>query len=169
MNVVLGQRMAERVVDLGVREDRIRVIPNWADGANIVPVEPAANALRREWQLGDAFVVGYSGNLGRVHEIDTLLEAITILETQEATVTATAGPAAAAIREATPPPRVLWLFIGSGALYEALRAEATRRGLGRPDAFVSGVGEGELLYPNDYPEGRFYCRTVQIVAEKTIR
>jgi glycosyltransferase involved in cell wall biosynthesis len=129
MNVVLGQRMAEHVVDLGVREDRIRVIPNWADGANIVPVEPAANALRREWQLGDAFVVGYSGNLGRVHEIDTLLEAITIMETQEATVTATAGPAAAAIREATPPPRVLWLFIGSGALYEALRAEATRRGL----------------------------------------
>ncbi len=49
------------------------------------------------------------------------------------------------------------------------RAEATRRGLGRPDAFVSGVGEGELLYPNDHPEGRFYCRTVQIVAEKTIR
>lgn len=49
------------------------------------------------------------------------------------------------------------------------RAEATRRGLGRPDAFVSGVGEEQLLYPNDHPEGRFYCRTVQIVAEKTIR
>jgi glycosyltransferase involved in cell wall biosynthesis len=31
--------------------------------------------LRREWQLGDEFVVEYSGNLGRVHEFETLLDA----------------------------------------------------------------------------------------------
>jgi glycosyltransferase involved in cell wall biosynthesis len=126
MNVVLGQRMAERILALGVPADRVRVIPNWADGATIVPVEAAGNALRREWQLDSAFVVGYSGNLGRAHEIDTLLQAMTILETLGTAVT---DPARAG-GEGTPHHRrVLWLFIGSGALYELLKGEVARRGL----------------------------------------
>jgi glycosyltransferase involved in cell wall biosynthesis len=120
MNVVLGRRMAERVTGLGVPGERIRIIPNWADGAGIVPVAPAANTLRREWQLGDAFVVGYSGNLGRVHEIDTILQAMTLLERSP-----TAGGPAAAARERP----VLWLFIGSGTLLEALKAEVAHRRL----------------------------------------
>jgi glycosyltransferase involved in cell wall biosynthesis len=113
MNVVLGRRMASHLAATGVCEERIRIIPNWADGANIVPVEPAANALRRDWRLGDAFVVGYSGNLGRAHEIDTLLQAMTILEQPEGS--------------AHPP--VLWLFVGSGVLLESLKVEAARRRL----------------------------------------
>ncbi len=42
------------------------------------------------------------------------------------------------------------------------RAQATAQALGRPDARVVGIGEDRLLYANDNPEGRFYCRTVQI-------
>jgi glycosyltransferase involved in cell wall biosynthesis len=115
MNVVLGRRMAERVCALGVPGERIRIIPNWADGTGIAPIKPATNALRREWQLGDAFVVGYSGNLGRVHEIDTFLEAMTLLEKTP---------------PATAPQRpVMWLFIGSGALFDVLQAEVARRQL----------------------------------------
>jgi glycosyltransferase involved in cell wall biosynthesis len=120
MNVVLGARMAERVRGLGVPGERIRVIPNWADGAAIAPVDPAANALRREWQLSDAFVVGYSGNLGRAHEIDTFLDAMTLLEKTPPA----GGPGAVAQRRP-----VRWLFIGSGALFEVLQAEAARRRL----------------------------------------
>jgi colanic acid biosynthesis glycosyl transferase WcaI len=111
MNAVLGRRMAARVADLGVPAERIRILPNWADGTNIVPVEAAANALRRDWGLGDAFVVGYSGNLGRAHEVETLLEAMALLEAR-----------AAALQRP-----VLWLFIGSGALLEVLKAEVGRR------------------------------------------
>ncbi|MEI6089253.1 MAG: hypothetical protein WCR42_02265 [bacterium] len=33
---------------------------------------------------------------------------------------------------------------------------------------VQGVGEDTLLYNNDVPEGRFYCRTVQIVVKTPI-
>lgn len=119
-NVVLGQRMAQHVASLGVAESRIRILPNWADGANIAPVERAQNALRQEWQLGDAFVVGYSGNLGRAHEVDTLLEAMTILEEQ---AKARGGCGA-------PPRPLMWLFIGSGALLDVLKAEVSRRRLG---------------------------------------
>jgi glycosyltransferase involved in cell wall biosynthesis len=117
MNVVLGQRMAERISTLGLEEARISIVPNWANGANIVPVPPQTNALRREWALGDAFVVGYSGNLGRAHEIDTLLEAMTVLDG--------AAPAQGASHSLP----VVWLFIGSGALHDVLKAEVARRGL----------------------------------------
>jgi outer membrane protein OmpA-like peptidoglycan-associated protein len=47
----------------------------------------------------------------------------------------------------------------------ALRAEATAHALNRPDATTRGIGEARLLYPNDTPEGRFYCRTVQITVK----
>ncbi|HEX6000931.1 MAG TPA: glycosyltransferase family 4 protein [Hyphomicrobiaceae bacterium] len=117
MNVVLGQRMAEHVARLGVSAARIRILPNWADGTSIAPIPPAGNALRREWGLGDAFVVGYSGNLGRAHEIGTMLAAMTQLEQEE---TGTAAPDRRPVR---------WLFVGSGALLDELKAEAARRGL----------------------------------------
>lgn len=42
------------------------------------------------------------------------------------------------------------------------RAKATAAALNRSDATVRGIGEDRLLYSNSTPEGRFYCRTVQI-------
>ncbi len=47
----------------------------------------------------------------------------------------------------------------------AQRASATAQALARPEATTRGVGEARLLYPNDTPEGRFYCRTVQITVK----
>lgn len=42
------------------------------------------------------------------------------------------------------------------------RAKAVARMLRIPDAQVIGMGENNLLYDNNLPEGRFYCRTVRI-------
>jgi outer membrane protein OmpA-like peptidoglycan-associated protein len=42
------------------------------------------------------------------------------------------------------------------------RALSTSVAVGRPDATVEGIGNTELLYDNDVPEGRFYCRTVTV-------
>jgi glycosyltransferase involved in cell wall biosynthesis len=116
VNVAVGERMAERLAGAGIARTRIAVIPNWADGELIRPVPRAENALRREWGLAEAFVVGYSGNLGRAHEFETVLGAIAALERR-----------ADAARPALP--RVLWLFVGGGAQLGALRHEAERRGL----------------------------------------
>jgi glycosyltransferase involved in cell wall biosynthesis len=74
LNVVLGERMAAEVAQL-VPGARLRVVPNWADGAAIRPMPAATSALRREWGFEGKFVVGYSGNLGRAHDCETLLEA----------------------------------------------------------------------------------------------
>lgn len=92
-NVVLGERMAERLAKIPTI-----VQHNWAtDG--LVPVPRDANRLRREWGLGDRFVVGYSGNLGRAHEFATIVAAARAL------------------------PEVDFLIIGGGAQLEAVKAE----------------------------------------------
>ena len=39
MNVVLGDRMADKLVRLGVEPSRMRLIPNWADGDLIRPID----------------------------------------------------------------------------------------------------------------------------------
>lgn len=54
---------------------RTSVVNHWSDGAEINPGAREDNPLRREWGLGDSFVVGYSGNFGRAHEFETLLDA----------------------------------------------------------------------------------------------
>ena len=112
MNVVLGDRMAERVLALGVAPEKIRLISNWADARVLRPVLHEENDLRRAWGLNGKFVVGYSGNLGRAHEYETLIDAIARLEDH-------------------PPsgPPVVWLFIGGGALYEEFAVQTARRHL----------------------------------------
>jgi glycosyltransferase involved in cell wall biosynthesis len=73
--VALGEAMRERCVAAGARPDRTAVIPNWADGAAVRPVPHEENPLRAEL-AGDArCLVMYSGNMGRGHDLGTLLEA----------------------------------------------------------------------------------------------
>jgi len=113
MNVVIGERMATLLKNLGVPQDRIAIIANWTDCQSVVPVARAQNPLRASWGLSEDFVVGYSGNLGRAHEIDTFLDAIARTERDAAQ---TAKP-------------IRWLFIGGGAMFEEMRKEAQAREL----------------------------------------
>jgi outer membrane protein OmpA-like peptidoglycan-associated protein len=56
--------------------------------------------------------------------------------------------------------------LGEAAYNEHLsekRASAVKKMLGIPGAETEGKGESLLLYDNDLPEGRFYCRTVHII------
>ncbi len=74
-NVVIGERMAMRLEKEGVSAHSIRVIHNWADGESIYPVSAEENPLCVEWGLQRKFIVGYSGNMGRAHEFETILGA----------------------------------------------------------------------------------------------
>lgn len=139
INVAIGQRMAEYLRALGVPDAQIRVIPNWADGAAIHPISHDRNALRRAWHLENAFVVGYSGNLGRAHEIETVVQAIAEIEqcaTRRALVTSNASHDDACDDLADPPlstsqttPMIRWLFVGGGAQMTALKNALSARGL----------------------------------------
>ena len=107
-NVVIGDGMANKLAEEGIQPGAIQVIHNWADGCAIQPVDREKNDLRREWNLQDVFVVGYSGNIGRAHEFDTILVAAEKL-------TSTAN--------------IVFLFIGAGAQRGRIEEEARRRGL----------------------------------------
>lgn len=48
------------------------------------------------------------------------------------------------------------------------RADAVAKRLKIPGAKVVGSGENPLLFDNTLPEGRFYCRTVQIIIETKV-
>ncbi len=130
MNVALGERMAETLAGLGLGEETIRVIPNWADGALIAPRAHAMNPLRAAWGLDGKFVAGYSGNLGRAHDYATLLDAIARVEEdrveEDRNAPARDGENEAGSGRAAP--EIVWLFIGGGALHEAFAAEVRRRG-----------------------------------------
>jgi glycosyltransferase involved in cell wall biosynthesis len=78
-NVVIGENMAAYVGGQMQSHRAPRVIFNWADGRAIAPRDRNTNALRRDWGLERAFVVGYSGNMGRVHLVDPIVDAALLL------------------------------------------------------------------------------------------
>jgi glycosyltransferase involved in cell wall biosynthesis len=58
---------------------KIKVIENWAI-EDIPPVSKSENLFSQQYQLNDVFTVLYSGNLGRLHDIETITEAAKILK-----------------------------------------------------------------------------------------
>jgi glycosyltransferase involved in cell wall biosynthesis len=101
--------MASRLSKTGaVPRERLHVVHNWSDGAAVAPVDHSRNPLHARWDLPGLFVVGYSGNLGRVHEFDTMLDA------------------AARLRDAS---NVQFLVIGRGPRLREVQAEVEKRKL----------------------------------------
>jgi glycosyltransferase involved in cell wall biosynthesis len=73
--VVLGEAMKEKAVDTGAPRDRVSVIPNWADGEVVRPIPHESNPLREHLAQGARFLVLYSGNIGRAHDMSTMVGA----------------------------------------------------------------------------------------------
>src|SRR5690606_30755939 len=69
--VALGEDMQRLAEGRGVPSERITIGPNWPP-LGTRPVNGVY--LRRYWKLGDQFVITYSGNLGRVHAFQPLIE-----------------------------------------------------------------------------------------------
>ncbi|HEX8140320.1 MAG TPA: glycosyltransferase family 4 protein [Pyrinomonadaceae bacterium] len=94
--IVLSQcmyeRVAARVGEAGA--SRIDIIHNWADGEAIKPLGADANPFLREHDLSGRFIVLFSGNLGRVNEFKTILNAAHSLRERD---------------------DIVFLFIGDGA------------------------------------------------------
>ena len=108
VNVALSPGMAARLAAERVPPERLAVIPNWADGELIRPLAPQHNPLRVAWGLEGRLVIGYSGNLGRAHEVAAVVELMTLLADE---------------------PALAFLFIGGGFGHLALRAAVAERRL----------------------------------------
>jgi colanic acid biosynthesis glycosyl transferase WcaI len=108
MNVVLADRMRGRLLNAGVSDSRIRIVPNWADTTIVTPQDTRTSNTRNRLGLGGRFVVGYSGNLGRAHEFETLVGAARLLRAD---------------------PRFAFLITGSGAKADGLRDSIRAEGI----------------------------------------
>jgi colanic acid biosynthesis glycosyl transferase WcaI len=93
--IVLGRDMHELMADkVASIRDRLSIITNWADAAEVTPTPRTQNILIRELGLQDKFIVQCAGNIGRVQGIEVIFDAARKLCTYE---------------------DVHFMFIGSGA------------------------------------------------------
>jgi colanic acid biosynthesis glycosyl transferase WcaI len=129
-NVVIGERMAAKLRALGMPVNRIHVIPNWCDDENIRPHPEADNPLRRAWGLEDKFVVGYSGNLGRAHEFETIL---------------------GAARKLWDEPGIVFLIIGGGHFVEGFSRRVNELHLDQNFRFLPYQDQATLNYSLGVP------------------
>jgi len=85
--VVIGRCMAD-VIARKLREGDVPVsgklhrIPVWCDDEAIGSATSTSNDLVRTWELQDKFVVGYFGNMGRFHDMETIMGAAELLKDQ---------------------------------------------------------------------------------------
>jgi colanic acid biosynthesis glycosyl transferase WcaI len=102
----LTEGMRRRIVEKGLPEGKVEVLPDWVDGSRFPPL-PRSNAFRERHRLGDRFVVLHAGNMGLKQGLEAVLDA------------------AARLRDE---PDVVFLLVGDGAARPALerRAEAMR-------------------------------------------
>jgi glycosyltransferase involved in cell wall biosynthesis len=57
-----------------VNEAKVKVVPIWSDSEFLKPIPKFENQFLKNLGLTDEFVVQYSGNLGRTHDVDVLVE-----------------------------------------------------------------------------------------------
>lgn len=73
--VVLGRDMAAVArVRLG-QGGRVSIIPNWGDVEEIRPLERSENAFAQLHNPENRTVIQFSGNIGRTHDVETILDA----------------------------------------------------------------------------------------------
>src|SRR5579885_140958 len=107
--VVIGRDM-KNVIDKVLSDNgpSVEIIPNWSDERTIRPVPRSENPFVQEHGLGERLVVQYSGNMGRTHNLECLLDAAEMLQSDE---------------------RVVFQFVGDGAKRLNLEALASAKGL----------------------------------------
>ncbi|MFM8818668.1 MAG: glycosyltransferase family 4 protein, partial [Phycisphaerales bacterium] len=107
--VVLGRCMRDKVLASGVDPGKLAMITPWADPAEVpnVParrfaesmdlamgrrftgtdirlVSACENSFRDEWEIGDRFVIEYSGNCGVGHDVTSVCDAMLALRDDDA-------------------------------------------------------------------------------------
>jgi len=60
--------------------EKVKVIPIWTDNTFLKPILKNKNTFIKENDLEDKFIIQYSGNLGKTHNIEKLLDVAEILK-----------------------------------------------------------------------------------------
>jgi len=106
--ITLSESMKQAVSQY-TTPDRVHIIFNWADTSYIFPVERTTNPFASQHQLHDKFVVMYSGNMGLTHDLESLIDAASILSSDQ---------------------QIVFVLIGDGGKRKALESMKHNKGLG---------------------------------------
>ena len=87
--------------------DKISVIHNWANPDWIVPIAKQNNWFAHKYGLVNTFTVLYSGNMGRCHDLETVLQAAKQLQNEP----------------------IQFVFVGGGAKQQTCTEQVNRLGL----------------------------------------
>jgi glycosyltransferase involved in cell wall biosynthesis len=106
--IVLSPDMKQRIAgQCPAVTDKISVIHSWADPDWIMPVSKEKNWFALRYDVVQPFTILYSGNMGRCHDMTTILEAAKLLRDQP----------------------VQFMCVGNGAKRKVLMAEVQQLGL----------------------------------------
>lgn len=73
--IVISEGFKKNIMAKGVPEEKIVIVPNWADTDGISPVERKDNVLFDRYGLDrNKFYISYSGNVGYTQNMDLLLD-----------------------------------------------------------------------------------------------
>lgn len=100
--VVIAPGMKERLMERGVPEEKIEIIYNWCDDAQICRVD-SNNELATSLSVAGRFNIVFAGNMGKAQALEAVLDAAKIVASSN--------------------PQVQFVFIGSGVDVESLKAK----------------------------------------------
>lgn len=80
--IALGKDMKSVIADKGVDEEKIEIVTNWADSRVNYEKEVDKNFYKK-YRLENKFNILYTGNISKVHAIDTIVEVAKILKNEE--------------------------------------------------------------------------------------
>jgi colanic acid biosynthesis glycosyl transferase WcaI len=104
---VISEGFKENLLAKGVPDPKIRIIYNWLDACEIVPL-PRDNEFARAHGLTGKFVILYSGTIGMISGAEIIIECAETLKTYR---------------------DILFLFVGEGVAKEAISEKARSTGL----------------------------------------
>ena len=120
--VVLSPGMKENLLSKGVREEKVKVIQNWADPDEVIPL-PKENNFYWEQGLRDHFVVLFAGNHGYIAALEYVIQAAELLIDY---------------------PDIQFLFVGEGSVKDDLITLAEKKKL-QNTRFLSTLEKSQWL------------------------
>lgn len=82
--ITLSEEMKRTLIARGIEQEKITVIPNWADTESIQPIPRESNLLFDELNLPrEGFYAVYAGTLGFLQEPDVILDAAKLLKSEK--------------------------------------------------------------------------------------
>jgi colanic acid biosynthesis glycosyl transferase WcaI len=101
--VVLDRFMKQRILEKGVPEDKVAIIPPWSHDGTVRYDERGRDAFRERHRLSKKWVVMYSGNHSPCHPMDTVLSAALELSSDS---------------------QIVFCFVGGGSEFKKVRTFA---------------------------------------------